>query len=196
MNEIDRISIDEIVERIIKLNEGLYNFWISVQGWAPVEAADLLSRSRLDWQISLTYYLRKWIAHKYKANDYASLIFAWTNLGSLVEGTIKLALTVFYNDYIKDHNKEANQRKIPKPGELTLDKLRTFCKGRLWQETSDWDAWILHIQQRRNAIHAYENRELGNFNEFRQDLRMYLKFLRYINGRLPYPDTIIEPREV
>jgi len=196
MNSVDKLSISEVVERIIKLNEGLCGFWASAQGWAPIKAAELLSRSRIDWQVSLTYYLRNWITCKYEVDDYASLILAWTNLGSLVEGTIKLALSVFYNDYMNDEDKVINRGKIQDPDGLMLNRLRSFCKGKLWKESSDWDAWILHIQQRRNAIHAFKDREIGSFDEFYQDLKMYLKFLRYINGRLPYPDTIFEPSEV
>lgn len=196
INELNQLSIIEVIERIIKLNESICGFWLSAQGWAPIEAAELLSRSRLDWQVSLTYYLRNWITFKYEANDYASLILAWVNLGSLVEGTIKLALSVFYNDYMNDKDKVIIRKKVQNPDELALDKLRPFCNGRLWKESSDWDTWILHIQQRRNAIHAYKDRELGSFDEFYQDLKIYLKFLRYINGRLPYPDTILEPCEV
>ncbi|GAB6179937.1 hypothetical protein JCM14036_12560 [Desulfotomaculum defluvii] len=196
INDVNEISNSEVVERIIKLNEGLCDFWVSAQGWAPIEAAELLSRSRLDWQVSLTYYLRNWIMCKYKDSDYASLILAWVNLGSIVEGTVRLALSVFYNDYMTDEGKVIIKGKIQDPDELRFDRLRSFCNGKLWEKSSNWDTWILHIQQRRNAIHAYKDRELGSFDEFYQDLRMYLMFLRHINGRLPYPDTIFEPREV
>ncbi|WP_156918451.1 hypothetical protein [Bradyrhizobium sp. Cp5.3] len=53
------LSLDEVVQRIIKLNDGLQKFWSKSHGWAPVEAAGLLSKSRLDWQVSLseTLYL-------------------------------------------------------------------------------------------------------------------------------------------
>jgi len=53
----------------------------------------------------------------------------------------------------------------------------------------------MRIQQRRNAIHAYKDREIGNHDEFLLDVKTYLKFLRYINERLPYPDDIYIPRE-
>lgn len=194
-NDISKMSIEEVVERIIRLNKGMYTFWREPIGWAPTNAAELLSKSRLDWQLSLTLHLENWIDKVYIDDDYASLILAWVNIGSLVEGTIKLALSVYYNDYLNDTDKVTFRGEIQEPDSLMLDKLRTYCKGKLWHESSKWDSWILHIQQRRNAIHAYKDRELGNFIEFNNDLREYLEFLRFINGKLPYPDEIFEPRE-
>ncbi|WP_176494699.1 hypothetical protein [Anaerocolumna aminovalerica] len=42
----------EIVNSIISLNKHFNEFWSNAQGWAPVDAAGLLSKSRLDWQKS------------------------------------------------------------------------------------------------------------------------------------------------
>src|SRR5689334_20598189 len=95
--DISKMSNEEVVNRIIQLNKGMYEFWNTAKGWAPIEAAELLSKSRLDWQISLTEYLNNWLNKEHDETDYASLILAWANIGSLVEGTIKLALSVFYN---------------------------------------------------------------------------------------------------
>jgi len=56
------------------------------------------------------------------------------------------------------------------------------------QDKNRWDQWVLHIQQRRNAIHAYKDREIGTFDEFWEDLRQYLEFLNELEGRVPYPN--------
>jgi len=71
--------------------------------------------------------------------------------------------------------------------------MRQFFKKKIWDE--DWDKWVEHIQQRRNAIHAYKHRDIGSHDEFLSDIRIYLRFLRYINYRLPYPDNEWMPRE-
>lgn len=194
-NDINKMNIKEVVERIIHLNTGIYEFWGKPSGWASIEAAALLDKSRLDWQLSLTLYLKNWLNKVYDEKDYASLILAWVNIGSLVEGTIKLALSVYYKDYLNDANRVFSRGQFQDPDALMLDKLRTFSKGKLWHENSKWDSWILHIQQKRNAIHAYKDRELGTFSDFFDALKEYLKFIRHINGRLPYPDGIYEPRE-
>jgi hypothetical protein len=80
----------EIVQRITKLNSGIQKFWSKSHGWAPVEAAGLLAKSRLDWQVSLSKTLTLWLQKKPLTPG--ELILAWSNLGSLVEGTLKTFL--------------------------------------------------------------------------------------------------------
>ena len=78
--------------------------------------------------------------------------------------------------------------KSKEPDELTLEYLRQFFNEKVWlNEDKDWDAWIHHIQQRRNAIHAYKHRNIGTFDEFFADVRRYFEFLLDINSGLPYP---------
>lgn len=148
--------------------------------------------------MSLSICLKIWLAEYLPDDKSGRLILAWTNLGSLVEGTMKLFLSVWYEDYKKDveaiKKKGRKKGKLTDPDNLQLEPMRQFFRKRIWDE--DWDAWIQHIQQRRNAIHAYKNRDIGTFNEFFVDVRRYLEFLRYINSRLPYPDNIYMPREV
>ncbi|MBP2132630.1 hypothetical protein J2128_000551 [Methanomicrobium sp. W14] len=116
------------------------------------------------------------------------LILAWVNLGSLVEGTMKLFLSVWYEDYKKDIDAIRHKGDLIDPDSLSLDKLREFFKKKIWvKDGDDWDTWILKIQRRRNAIHAYKNRDIGTFEEFYYDVRVYLKFLLRINNQLLYP---------
>jgi hypothetical protein len=189
----DSFSIKEVVRRIIKLNTGISKFWSNAEGWAPIEAAHLLNKSRLDWQVSLSHCLELFINNTSKEQEKGHLILAWTNLGSLVEGTMKLFLSVWYRDYKKDVNAIRKKNKLQDPDGLQLEPLRQFFKKRIWDD--DWDKWVKHIQQRRNAIHAYKNREIGTKTEFFRDIKKYLEMLRYINRRLPYPDDIYSPGE-
>jgi hypothetical protein len=55
------IPIHQVVDRIETLNRDLASFWKNAHGWAPVEAAGLLSKSRLDWQVPLSSSLRLWL---------------------------------------------------------------------------------------------------------------------------------------
>ena len=76
----------EIVEHIIKKNREITNFWSGAHGWAPKEAAALLARSRLDLQVSLSETLFLWL----DPSDHPGRIrLAWTNIGALVEGSLK-----------------------------------------------------------------------------------------------------------
>jgi hypothetical protein len=197
MSDLTEMPIDDVVNRIVTLNNGLRLFWSKMEeGWAPTEAAQLLSRSRLDWQVSLSRCLKFWLSECSPDENDGRLILAWTNLGSLVEGTMKLFLSVYYVDFQKDDLALRRDGSLIDPDTMDLDKMRQFFRERFWQGGDErWDSWILHIQQRRNAVHAFKNRDIGTLDEFYDDVRKYLKFLRYINEKLPYPGEVYIPRE-
>ena len=191
------LAIDEVVGRIVTLNEGIRDFWSSSHGWAPTEAADLLTRSRLDWQVSLSRSLNHWLDTP-AAHDVAAVqILGYANIGSLVEGTLKLFLAVFYNDYKGDADAITKRGAVQDPDGVTMEPLRQFFKRRIWGSapSDDWDAWIQRIQFRRNAIHAFKDRDIGAQADLTDDIRHYLVFVRRINGQLPYPDERPAPIE-
>jgi hypothetical protein len=194
------ISIDEAINRIVKLNSELADFWGNSAGWASIEAAGLLAKSKLDWQVSLSKTLSLWIAnHELTPGE---LILAWANLGSLVEGTLKTFLSVWYRDYISDIEglKKANAyhhtKKEPKePDGLTLGPLfQYFAHKKLL--TAKSLALIELAHKRRNVIHAFQDKEIGNAADFRNAVFAYLDLVREVNLGLPYPGGVFEPREV
>jgi hypothetical protein len=159
----------------------------------------MLSKSRLDRQVSLSMALRHW-SNKPKLTD-GELILAWANLGALMEGTLKLLLSAYLEDYKADTNalKKANafdhKKLIAKsPDGLVLENLRQFVKHRGLLSNSG-DELVDLVQQRRNAIHAFKDRPLGDTMEFRSAVRGYLAVLRSVNQRLPYPDEVYPPQE-
>ena len=117
------------------------------------------------------------------------------HLGALVEGSLKLFLSVWYDSYKDDVNAIKNE--LQDPDGLTLDPLRQFFKKRIWVNVAsdNWNPWIERIQQRRNAIHAFKDRDIGTHGELLADIRHYLRFLRRISGQLPYPDNGYGPME-
>ena len=168
------------------------DFWKSAHGWAPIEAAGLLNKSMLEWQASLSSSLRIWLC----SSSDGDLILAWANIGALVEGQLKLFLSVWYNDYSADSDAIKDQRgRLQDPDGYALEPLRQFFVKRIWTVGSDWNPYVQLIQQRRNAIHAFKARDIGSFDEWKEELRRHLSFVRDINGGLPYPDDIYEPRE-
>ena len=202
----------ETVSRIIKLNQGLEGFWSSPVGWAPIESAKLLSKSRLDWQSSLSRTLLFFLDTEMQKEE-GALIMAWAVLGSLVEGTLKLFLSIFYTEYNAEELQVDSKviktcsGKLITPDELALEKLKQFFALRIypdwvrkhWKDVGeeDWIKWIDHIQVRRNAIHAFKERPIGTFIEFFFDVRKYLNFLRRISNTFPYPDDeMYKPREI
>jgi hypothetical protein len=131
----------------------------------------------------------------------AELILAWANLGSLIEGTVKTLLSVWYETYKSDieNLKKANAYDHAKqtalsPDGLFLEKLRNYCKNK-GLLGANGDSLIELVQQRRNAIRAFKDRPIGDGIEFNKATRGYLVLLRDVNARLPYPDEMYEPRE-
>lgn len=185
MPDPNGMPIEEIIEHIIMLNNDLRKFWSTAEGWAPIEAAELLNKSRLDWQVSLSHCLKLWVATSSAESEDGILILAWANLGSLIEGSMKLFLSVYYKTYKSDIDAIRRKGKLQDPDGLQLEQLRLFFKKKIWNNT--FDGFVLSIQQRRNAIHAFKDRSIGTKDEFISNVRAYLNILRYINLRLPYP---------
>lgn len=151
------IPIEEVMERIIHLYTGIQHFWSNAYGWAPFESAQLLNKSQLDWQVSLAMCLKIWVNIPSNGDKIGRLILGWTNLGSLIEGILKLFLSVWYDTYKNDVDAITRKGEIQKPDGLQLEPLRQFFRKRIWDK--NWDTWIQHIQYRRNAIHAYKSRD-------------------------------------
>ena len=196
-NSTYSLPIFQVVERLVTLNEGIRNFWSSSPGWAPTEAADLLSRSRLDWQVSLSRCLNRWIETPAMQDGAAVQILGYANIGSLVEGTPKLFLGVFYNDYKADAEALTKRGAMQDPDGVALEPLRQFFKRRIWGSTpsDNWNPWIRRVQSRRNAIHAFKDRDIGSHLDLTEDIRRYLIFWRRINRQLPYADERPVPVE-
>ena len=183
------------IEQIISLNVQLRRFWTNAKGWAPEEAERVIVRARLDWQVSLSRCLALWITEPNPDEADGRLILAWANLGSLVEGSMKLFLSIYYKDYIDDVAVRRNNKGKIEPDRLWLESMRTFFKERVWiKGGEEWDEWILHIQNRRNAIHSFRDRDIGTLSEFRSDVERYREFLEYLISREPYPEDIYRPR--
>lgn len=138
----------------------------------------------LDWQVSLAKSLRRWVG----AESSGDLILAWTNLGALVEGQLKLFLSVFYADYHGDVDTIRNRGNVLDPDECSLESLRQFFVRTIWNTGTNWDPYVRMVQQRRNAIHAYQRRDIGTFGDWERALRLHWSFVRDTSGSLPYPD--------
>lgn len=178
-----------ILDKIIEFSEKVFNFWSNSYGWAPNNASELLSVAKFDWLLSLTKTLEIWVNKSICMSD-GDLLLARTNLGSLVEGWMKLFYCVYYNDYANDENKKFYKGKERKPNELSFDVLRKFSLGKLWDEGDKWGTWVEKVQHMRNAIHSFNDRNIGTAIEFLEDVKLYYEFINEVNTMLPYPDEV------
>jgi hypothetical protein len=134
----------QVLERIESLTAGLMGFWKDVKGWAPVEAADILKASMLEWQTSLATSLKRWVRCKSEGD----LILAWTNLGSLAEGALKLFLCAYLLKYLSSSKSSVEKKgkkkgktdtqiqelkaSINAPDGLALEGLKVFFAEHVW----------------------------------------------------------------
>ena len=172
-----------LCSRITVLTRCIMDFWDG-GGWAYGTGAKLLDRSMLHWQTSLAVSLSRWV----NATSEGDLILAWTNLGALVEGQLKLFLCVYYHDYESDVDGMRKRGEKINPDESQLEELRKFFVKRIWYSGINWSPYVKLVQQRRNAVHAFQQRDIGTFQEWTNALRLHLSFVRDIGGSLPYPD--------
>jgi hypothetical protein len=183
------MSIQTTLRDIVAMNRGLAEFWSNSEGWAPLSAAQLLSNARLDWQTSLSEALAMWCVPVRSALSDGELILAWANLRSLVEGTLKLFLSVHHQDYLFDTSAVQKRGKVVQPDEIQLEALRTFfVSAKLLPRHHQF---IQLVQQRGNAIHSFKNRELGNASEFTSAVVSYLSLVKDVDSSLPYPDGVV-----
>lgn len=199
--DIRGMPIGEVVSRISTFNDGIRDFWSNAHGWAPADAAELLSRARLDRQVSLSSCLSFWTEEpQLPEQQDGALVLGWANLGALVKGTMKWFLCVYREDYPEDETafRKGKNRKLIEPDALMFDQLRRFFVRHVWidSERDGWDQWLVSVRNCRNSIHSYQDHDIGDLTSLHRAIREYLAFLRDLHGRIPgYPDEAQEPYE-
>ena len=176
---------EELCHHIATLTGEIMNFWAD-GGWAEGDTVCLLDKSMLHWQTSLAKSLIKWI----DATSEGDLILAWANLGALVEGQLKLFLCVHYDDYQSDVEGIRSRGKKIDPDICMLEGIRQFFVKRIWDAGKNWNPYVEMVQRRRNAIHAFQDRDIGTFQDWTNALRLHLSFVRDTGGALPHPDDV------
>lgn len=154
-------------------------------GWAPEVATELLTRSRLDRQAALCRCLRAWLDPPPRERADGSLILAWVNLGSLVEGALQFFLSVYAHDYA--NNPVRRKRNAMDVQELMFQQLQEFFRDAVWtdEQRQRWDPWLETVRLRRNAIHAYEDRDIGTHDDFLRAVVTYRELAHELEGQLP-----------
>ncbi len=175
----------QAIEKIIRITDAQAAFWKKAHGWAPIAAANILSKSRLDRQCALARTLRDYLQKPIPEEEDARLILAYVTLRALCEGAIKLAFSVWYLDYQKDVDALKKKGRLLDPDGATFDPLITLYEKKF---TSRWTPCFRRIQARGNAIHAFKDRPLGSYAELREAIIEYREFLVDSDSRLPYPD--------
>jgi hypothetical protein len=181
-------TMDEHLDTIVAISTRAASFWTAAHGWASKPAADLLAAARLDWLASFSRTLRVRVEEVTAApNEPAAIIVGWAHIRTLVEGHLKLYLTVFLTTYLADAHAFKSQKtgKILEPGDLSFESMRQFLvkRGLLTAH----HGFVATVQSRGNAIHAFENKNIGTAAEFLEHIPLYREFLMDLESSLPNP---------
>lgn len=172
-----------IIDHICVSTSAIMREWKNAYGWAPDSTANKLDNAMLEWIVELTECLRIWF-DKGNFMTNGELILARANMGSLVECWLKFFYCVYYEDYC-ENPKYDKKGKIVEPNRMIFEALKQFSRGILWSTNDKWDNWVERIQKQRNAIHAFDFKEIGNNNDFLEDIDLYGEYINLIIKRLP-----------
>ena len=189
MNDI--VDMEPTIDAIVAVNENICRFWTREScGWAGRNAAELLEASRMDRLVSLSHSLRLWTQPCSDEDKEGRLILAWANLGILVEGTMNWFLCVWEGSY--SQTPMQTKRGIDlEPNRLRFEELCRFFREHVWvaAQVVEWDSWLTMVRERRNAVHAFNHREIGDWDEFLQAVIRYHDFVTDLHSQVPYPDS-------
>lgn len=164
--------------------------WKEVRGIAPDSVADKMDAAMLFWMVELTDTLKIWIDKGINMTD-GELILARTNIGALVESWLKFFYCAFYEDYL--NNPLLQRNKMVEPNKMKFEDLKNFSIGILFDDKQDaLYLWIDKIQHYRNAVHAFNYRDIGSPSEFLADMEEYYKYVDKILNRIPSVEDYIE----
>lgn len=130
--------------------------------------------------------------------DRNNLLNLWTFLGSCLESTLQIFLSVYKNDY--DNKPILNNRNsIIDIEDAKFYKLIEYFKENILQNYLDFESKIDFIRKNRNSIHLFNKKELDLYNELKESLVFYNELLEELVKRLPPLDDYSEyllPEEI
>ncbi|WP_100489223.1 hypothetical protein [Sporolactobacillus pectinivorans] len=176
---------EEVIKQIKEITERELSAWKKARGYAPDEVSDKIEHIMMDWIISLTECLDIWGKKAADLTD-GELILARTNLGALVEDWLKLFLVIHLEDYNNNPILDCKGKFI-KPEKLSFEKLRIYFKSHILNLSpgQKFINWIESIQHRRNAIHAFNYKDIGTVYDLENDFVIYRDFIRYLIDVMP-----------
>ena len=175
----------EAIANIISKTYRMERFWRCAGGWAPKEASDLLALARLDLQTSFACTLYDYLEPFPSDQAEARQILGYASLRSLCEGVLKLFFVVYLDDYQRDETSIRDEHgNLIFPDKVTFDRLIAFYLKKI---DTKHETFLRRVQTRGNAIHHFNDRDIGNQDELIDDIVQFNEFLDSVDGLLPYP---------
>ena len=149
---------------------------------APKNVVIKMNAAMFGWMRDLTRTLRLWSDKGSSMTD-GELILARSNLGAIVESWLKLFYCAYIDDYKK--NPVSKNRKVIEPNNLSFEDLKSYSEGKLYKAGDGWKDWIDSVQKKRNAIHSFNKRDIGNAGDYYDDLEKLYSFIEKLRMQLP-----------
>ena len=181
----------DTLDYIIQITNNTVIMWRdAADAFAPHSVSEKLDKAMLEWMREMTYSLRLWTDKGYFMTI-GEIILARSNLGALVESWLKFFYCVYNEDY-QDNPMYDKHGNIIEPEELSFEFLKQKSRGILYQLGDDWDRWIERVQKKRNAIHIFNYRDIGNADDFYDDVEKLYDFIIMITDRIPCVEEYID----
>ncbi|WP_111980453.1 hypothetical protein [Algibacillus agarilyticus] len=177
-------------QKIIRITQALNDFWLNSRGWAPESAYALIKEARLDRQLSFAKTLPEYEEVFLEEVKDAKIILGYATLRSMSESAIKLFFSAFIEDYLKDSEALKKNKKIVQPKKISFDNLISLY---IKKGEPSFESYLRRVQSRGNAIHHFNDRDIGFQSELIEDINTFKDLLLAINSQLPYPDGVQNP---
>lgn len=183
-------TTDEACEFIIGLSTKWAMFWPQSHGWAPPMVADLMNQSLMDRQLEMARSLKNWPKRRHEGYAEGELVLAWTNLGSVIEGALKIYMCVFYAEWLIDPDtpEKYGIKKTPDGGKngASFEDIIQFMEKKKIIELNGI-IFIRDVQQQRNLIHPMKSGTVKGGEIFNTALTHAAELYDFVERRLPYP---------
>lgn len=176
----------QAAQGIVDITKKWHDFWHSSHGWAPDSAAALLTKPRLARQHSVAKTLPEALDKLSEASDEGHLLMAWTILGALEEGALKMFFCVYYADWENDPQAPKLKSISLTPVDTFLERLITFAAAKDLFDANDVEL-MRRIQAQRNLVHAFKDGEVLGLDALNPDVVALFRVFESVEARLPYP---------
>lgn len=184
-DSISSTPIEAAIEHATLIWTSITNTWTKDNGWVPSDVRGLLEQSNLSMHAELTRTLRLWIPRGPELEEHGRLVLGWSNLGSLVEGALKLFLCVHLFNYY-DSGALRRRGDVVNPDSAPFELLLQFIEKHVYPADQwGWQKWLRAVQHSRNCIHAFRYKSIGTHDDLLDDIIKYTEFLKDITLHLP-----------
>lgn len=203
--------MNDDIRQIIEITTTQNHRFGGCRGRVPDSAADILEEARLDRQLSFAHTLIDYENDFPAESAEAKTILGYVTLRSMCESTLKLFFSSYIEDYNSNDDEEVTKYATSKNGIIAPQDLRfvilisLFIKKKNKDEEymkglrefippvekNQFNDFLERVRGRGNAIHHFEDRDIGSQGDLLRDITLYKQFLIDVDSSLPSPEDYL-----